>query len=203
LVKSDHALLSLTNRDGKVAVQFKLDYISEDPSAPSGFASLGVSGGEGKMIVGDQKWIVKYSTSIDENLNERGYKNYTVDSPATDTSYTPNPDAPEWDYRVVYEVWVDIAAFGPKGFGDATIESVHASPSKESSNTVVVKRDDCPPCVPGLDINCNSQDLPDASVTDGCVPGLDTFCDRQVLDASVPDASYCESHPDDLNCVVY
>jgi hypothetical protein len=65
LVKSDHALLALTNRDGKVVVQFKLDYISEDPSVPSGFASLGVSGGEGKMIVGDPKAIVKYSTSID------------------------------------------------------------------------------------------------------------------------------------------
>jgi hypothetical protein len=35
-----------------------------------------------------------------------GLSDFTVDSPATDEIYTPNPDALEWDYRVSYEVWV-------------------------------------------------------------------------------------------------
>src|SRR5690606_26192178 len=56
-----------------------------------------------------------------------------------------NPDAPNWEYRVVYEVWIDLAAFGSAGFGQAYIESVHASPSKLASNTDIVEPTPSPP----------------------------------------------------------
>jgi hypothetical protein len=83
------------------------------------------------------------------------------------------------------------------------IESVHASPSKASDNTLKVKRDDCPPCVPGIDINWYPQDLPDASVTDGCVPGLDINCYPQGFDAAVRDAGYCQRLPNHPDCIIY
>jgi hypothetical protein len=146
LTKSDHAELILTNASGEIVLRFKLDYITEDASAPSGYSSLGVMGGDGSVLVGDASAIVKWSTSIDRNLNERGYDEYIPDSPATDEHFTANPDAPEWDFRVVYEAWVDLAAFGDAGFGGATIEYVHASPAKAQSDTIETEPGDCPPC---------------------------------------------------------
>jgi hypothetical protein len=146
LVESDHAEIILKDANDAVAMQFKLDYFSADASKPGGYGSLGVLGGEGMMIVGDAAHVVRWMTSQDRNFNERGYDEYTVESPATDENYTPNPEAPEWDFRVVYEAWIDIAAFGSAGFGGAEIEFVHASPSKASSNTIEVEPGECPPC---------------------------------------------------------
>jgi len=163
LVGSDHAEIIVTDGNGRVVLQFKLDYVSEDASAPSGYASLGVTDGEGKVIVGDASDVVQWMTSIDRNLNERGYGAYTTDSPATDADYMPNAATPEWDYRVVYEAWIDADLFGSAGFGGAIIEYVHASPAKAESNTIEVEPGDCPP-PPCVD---NDPD------TDKCDPGDD------------------------------
>lgn len=225
LLKSDHAEIILTNGDGEIAVHFKLDYITADPSAPSGYASLGVTGGEGEMIVGDPSAVIDATSSIDRNLNERGYGSYTVDSPATDASYTPNPDAPEWDYRVVYEAWIDVAAFGGSGFGDATIEFVHASPAKGSTDTIDVEPGECPPdWTPGCTNPDGCDGGPrwpgDGGTTDGC--NNPDGCDggpRQPTDACVvsgpdddscgggssnpgdpPPADYCTANPTDPLC---
>jgi hypothetical protein len=78
-------------------------------------------------------------------LNGCGLSSYTDSSPATDDVYTPNADAASWDYRVVYEVWVDPSVFGAAGFGTASIEFVHASPSKTENNTENVLPGPCPP----------------------------------------------------------
>jgi hypothetical protein len=145
LVGSDHAEFVLTDASGETVLQFKLDYISEDPEQESGYRSLGVEGGEGKMMVGESSSIVAAITSLDRNLNACGFSEYTEDSPGTDEAFTPNAEAPEWDYRVVYEVWVDLDAFGDAGFGEASIEYVHASPSKLGENTVEVNAGPCPP----------------------------------------------------------
>jgi hypothetical protein len=215
LLESDHAELKLTNAAGEVVSHFALDYVSEAAGSPSGYASLGVSGGEGEVIVGEASDVVAYSTSIDENLNERGYGSYTVDSPATDASYAVNADAPEWDYRVVYEVWVDIDVMGTTGFGDAFIEFVHASPSKADSNTIVVEPGPCPPCpdpykcwdVPPGDPCVNAPDeaaCSDAGVpppTEGCViTGPDQYlCAPGDLPPLPPDACV-ETAPDQYLC---
>jgi hypothetical protein len=190
LIESDHAEIVLTDANGSAVMQFKLDYISVDPSRPSGYGCLGVSGGEGAMILGDAADVVRWMSSEDLNLNERGYASYTTESPATDASFSPNPATPEWDYRVVYEAWIDIDAFGQAGFGGATIEYVHASPSKADSNTVEVKPGDCPcndpdgchdnPPPPPPTQSCGSND-PDEVCGDAGIPNGGTPVPEMVM----------------------
>ena len=144
LVESDHAQLQMFDGAGGEVLEFALDYLSAATTASSGYANLGVAGGDGKMLTGSAGAIVATMTSLDRNLNERGLSSYTADSPATDSSYTPNAAAPTWDYRVVYEAWVRQDAFGAAGFGSASLTFVHASPSK-SQPTVTVTPNPCPP----------------------------------------------------------
>jgi hypothetical protein len=226
LVGSDHAEITLKDANGKVVLQFKLDYIIEDPSRPSGYGSLGVTGGEGKVIVGSAASVLKWDTSEAINLNQRGYASYTVDSPATDDKYTPNPETPEWDYRVVYEAWIDIDAFGAAGFGGASIEFVHASPSKANSNTLEVMPGDCPCNHNDPDETCGDTPPPDGGTGDPCLDNdPDTICgdtpppdagnacvdndpDTVCIDSGVPPpppgqgTPYCKEHPDDPACSV-
>jgi len=143
LVGSDHVELLLTDAAGNTVMDFDLDYITADSTPSCGYRQLGVKGGEGKVVSGNAAAVLGSATSIDRNLNGCGYC-YTTDSPATDESYTPNPDTPAWDYRVVYEVWLDLDAFGSAGFGQAYITNVHASPSKLDNNTVEVTATPCP-----------------------------------------------------------
>ena len=189
LTGSDHAELVLIDGNGDVAMQFKMDYISRDDSAPSGYASLGVSGGDGSVEIGDEAHILDVSTSLDENLNDRGYSSYVVDSPATDEDFTPNPATPEWDYRVVFDVWIDLDAFGDAGFAGAFIDYVHASPSKSDDDTIETTPDECPPewdpCLDGNpDTYCNEPPVgcydgdPITPCDDPCGDDMpDTYCD--------------------------
>jgi hypothetical protein len=144
LVGSDHAELVLLDADDEVVFDLKLDYLSEDPDAPCGYSSGGVSDGDGKVLGGDADAVLGWMTSLDRNLNEYGYCDYVTDSPLTDDICTPNAEAPYWDFRVVYEVWVRADAFEPVGFGTGHIDSVHASPSKGPENTIIVIPGDCP-----------------------------------------------------------
>jgi hypothetical protein len=177
LVKSDHAQVVMTDASGGLVFEMKLDYLTEDPDAPCGYASQGPFGGEGGMITGDPTAILGWSSSIDRNLNERGYcTDYLVDSPATDETCTANPDAPDWDFRVVYEVWVALWAFDPAGFGAASMSAVHASPAKGGENTITVTPEECP-CVE-IDPGDCEESPPDGGgcTTDGdCGPG--EFCE--------------------------
>jgi hypothetical protein len=144
LVGSDHAQLLLDDGAGATALDFLVDYISADASAPSGYRSLGVRGGEGKMLRGVADDVVAATTSLDRNLNERQLTAFIADSPATDTGLGPSPSAPAWDFRVVYEAWVRTAAFGAAGFGAARVSFIHASPSKTGTNTENVTEGSCP-----------------------------------------------------------
>jgi hypothetical protein len=195
LTKSDHAEITVTSSTGAPSLRFKLDYISELASAPSGFGSLGVRGGDGGMLLGSADYIVQWNTSLSRNLNERGYKTYTVDSPATDSKYTTNPAAPEWDFRVVYEAWIDLAAFGGAEFGDADISFVHASPSKGADDTLHVEPGDCPPpfCQP---------DDPKCAGTGG-VGGSSSDCgpdDPECTGTGGVGGSSSDCGPDDPEC---
>ena len=145
LVGSDHVSMIALSATDEIVFDVDIDYISADTSAPCGNRSLGVTGGEGEVRVGDPGAILFATTSIDRNLNERGYC-LTTDSPASDENCTPNPDAPNWDFRVVYEIWFALSAFEPNGFGSAFMTEVHASPSKAGTNTIVVEPGECP-CV--------------------------------------------------------
>ena len=164
LVGSDHAEMLMYAADGNLSLHFKLDYISADPDSPSGYSTLGVSGGDGNMLVGDAGAILGAATSLNRNLNGCGLE-YVVDSPATDNQYTPAAGAENWDYRVVYEVWVDNGAFGSAGFGEAIIEHVHASPAKQKENTILVEPGECPECDPSVE-DCDPWEECDPTVED-------------------------------------
>jgi hypothetical protein len=170
LVGSDHVELKLFDGAGQLALHFKLDYVSEDASRPCGYGTLGVTGGDGKMLVGSASSVLAVATSIDRNLNGCGYC-YTEDSPATDAAYTPNPAAPRWDFRVAYEVWLDAAAFGAAGPGDFLLENVHASPSKAASNTITVKKGVCPPTWPECKPDVITEGLNCGDAGTSCPPG--------------------------------
>ncbi|WP_437653291.1 hypothetical protein [Sorangium sp. So ce1182] len=171
LVGSDKAQFQMTDATGELVLDFFVDYISEDGSQPSGYGSLGVVGGEGKMLLGEAGAVVAATTSLDRDLNACGYGGYVVDSPETDESYTPNAETPDWDYRVVYDVWVSASTFGAAGFGDATISYVHASPSKYPSDTLVVTEGPCPS-------TCEDEDPPagEGGSDPGEEPGEDEVC---------------------------
>jgi hypothetical protein len=150
LVGSDHAELSVFDGASTLVTMFDIDYITASTASSCGYSALGVSGGEGKVLVGDAKYVLASTSSLDRNLNGCGYctsaacgGDCRIDSPPTDAKYTPNTGAPNWDFRVVYEVWMDAAVFAGKGFGGASITFVHASPSKASSNTIAVTPKPC------------------------------------------------------------
>lgn len=142
LVGSDQLRLALYDRTNTKQLEFEVDYITASTGAPSGYDCLGVTGGEGGMIQGNVSDVLSATTSLDVNLNDLGYV-LTVNSPATDASYTPNPQYPGWIYDVWYEVEVKLSAFGPSGYGKVSFLSLHASPSKTGNNTEPVTEGDC------------------------------------------------------------
>lgn len=182
LVGSDHTELLLTDGNGTTVMEMKVDLISESASSACGYESLGVNGGEGKVITGDPAAVLAVATSITRNLNGCGYcaeaacnGDCTVDSPATDDAYTPNPDTPNWDYRQSYEVWIDVGAFGDAGFGQAYVTYTHASPSM-AGNTLLVEPTPCPPdwCSGG---DCYGGAPPEGPPDDGgdCPPNYQLY----------------------------
>lgn len=144
LVGSDHSQFVALDATGEVIFELKLDYLGEVDTADCGYASKGVADKDGEVIIGEESDVLHWTTSMDRNLNERGYCDYLEDSPATDENCTRNPDAPNWDFRVVYEIWLRRSAFEPNGFGTAHMTFVHASPAKGGENTVEIVRQDCP-----------------------------------------------------------
>ncbi len=144
LVGSDHSQFVALDASGEVVFELKLDYLGDDDAATCGYSSKGVAEKDGDVLIGEESDVLAWTTSMDRNLNERGYCDYLVDSPVTDANCTPNPDAPNWDFRVVYEIWLRRSAFEPTGFGTAHMTFVHASPAKGGENTVEIVRQDCP-----------------------------------------------------------
>ncbi len=174
LVGSDRARLRMLDAKGVTRLEFELDYISEDSSLASGHRNLGVLGGDGAMIMGDPALLLQTSTSLDRNFNERGYTGFFESSPATDEMYTPSATAPNWEYSVVYDAWVDLVAF-PDGLGDAHVDYIHASPSKTGNNTVTVVRERCPP-----EWGCTAPDACGEAPPDGGCQ-LDSDCEDEEL----------------------
>jgi hypothetical protein len=153
LAKSDHTELLLTNAKQETVMNFKLDLVSPDPAADCGYRTLGVTGGDGLVITGNAADVLAVATSTDRNINGCGYcksaacapsGDCTIDSPTTDKDYTPNALTPNWDYRVVYEAWIKLDAFGDSGFGQSYITYTHSSPAK-STDTIMVMPTPCPP----------------------------------------------------------
>jgi hypothetical protein len=143
LVTSDELQLALYDNAGVKKLEFKMDYFSATSTSPTGYKTLGVTGGDGAMLVGSATDIVNVKTSLSENFNTYGYV-LTNSSPATDNSYTPNPSYPNWMYDVWYEVTVKLSAFGTSGFKNPSISGLHASPSKTGVESESVSPISCP-----------------------------------------------------------
>ena len=142
LYQSDQMQLALYDNNNSKKLEFKMDYLSADESVASGYKSLGVTGGDGVMLTGNASSVVSVYTSMEKNFNEYGYV-LTVNSPATDEDFTPNPTYPNWIFEVWYEVVVDAAVFGASGFGKADITGIHASPSKTGDESEPIDEGPC------------------------------------------------------------
>lgn len=142
LVGSDKLQLDLYDRTNVLRSSIVVDYISADATAPSGYSCLGVTGGDGDVLLGNLSDVLSATSSLDINLNHLGYV-LTVNSPATDASYTPNPMYPDWIFDVWYEVEVRLSVFGQTGYGKINFLNIHASPSKTGNNTEPVTEVNC------------------------------------------------------------
>jgi len=144
LWKSDRAQFLFYDGNGNQVMDISVDYLDVDGSAPSGYASQGVIGGDGSVNFGNPSWVLGWSTSLDYDLNSAAYPNLTIDSPDPGQNYY-DPNYPNWIFDVIYSVDVDKAAFGQAGFGYVTIPYIHASPSRVGENTVSVYPGPCAP----------------------------------------------------------
>ncbi|MBK9138510.1 MAG: hypothetical protein IPM17_07080 [Verrucomicrobia bacterium] len=130
LVGSDKAQFRFfRNGSSSAVLDITLDYISASSSFPSGFGTLGVSGGDGRVNSGNGTWVKSVNTTLSRTLNQPGNTAFTVNSPAE-----PNAN---WEYVNGYEMVIAAAAFGTSGFASVTVVEVHNSPPKIGSNAVV------------------------------------------------------------------
>ncbi len=143
MVTADNMQMQLFDATGTKKMDFKMDYISASAAAPSGYKSLGVSGGDGSVTMGSASDVVSVKTSLDSNLNEKGYV-LTSNSPATNSTYTPNATYPNWNFNVVYEATINLSAFGAAGFGYPKVLSLNVSPSKIGRSDISVLPSICP-----------------------------------------------------------
>jgi uncharacterized repeat protein (TIGR01451 family) len=155
LVGSDHAGFQLVDPGGVVRLSFNLDYISANTNAPSGYASLGPFGGDGKVLVGTLTTAdIAWSTSLANNLNnvnipglfnashvqQFGSVNLLLDSPPTDPQHltysNTDPLLGGWDFHDTYYASISAAKLLSLGFNLATwrvepnLSALHNSPAK-------------------------------------------------------------------------
>lgn len=142
LVNSDHAEFTIKNAAGQTVLKFDLDYLSATSDSPSGYACLGVSGGDGAMQTGPKSAILSWNSSLAENLlkPEFAAPEFKINSPALN-----HPKAGLWEYRMIYEVTVDAGVFGSSGFGSVQITDQHNSPPKTGLESFTPI--DCGKCV--------------------------------------------------------
>jgi hypothetical protein len=132
---SDKARFAITDGAENVVFDFTLDYISASDGAPSGYASLGVTAGDGDVHAGSTASLLAWGTSLDYNFNTLGHV-LTKESPATDKDYTENPSYSGWVFEVAYEFQIDGSLFANNGFGGVTVPIIHDSPNKIGRNKV-------------------------------------------------------------------
>ena len=164
LVNSDHAGILLKNAAGQTRLSFDMDYLSAFSGAPSGYKSLGVTGGDGQMRVGTADGI-SVTTSLANNLNNinipglfnpathvqlKGSVNVKEDSPPTDPAHQtyvisdaalgPSATQAGWDFHNTYYARISLAKLTALGFNAATwtvapnASALHNSPPKACPN---------------------------------------------------------------------
>jgi hypothetical protein len=141
IISSDNLELTLKNGAGATSLRFAMDLLAPNASAPSGYATSGVTGGpghkNGAMLTGSASNVLSVRTSISENLNNLGWTDFT-NSPLVNADYTGSA-VPGWDWDTWYEATVNLSAFGPSGFGAPSISALHSSPSKVGVDAPTVR----------------------------------------------------------------
>jgi hypothetical protein len=156
---SDNLEATILGADGAPAVQFGLDLLEPDLSAPSLFATAGPFGGDGYLgdLLADD--VVSYDTSVSWNLNnhwpavegsdcywdEKSSPAVVVDLVGDDYSYTSACET--WIWETWYEITIDYAALDATGFSGVEMYGLHSSPSKTGDPTpecIVECWDVCP-----------------------------------------------------------
>lgn len=172
LHKSDQTRFEITDANGNVVVDLYMDYIEETSSVPYGFRTMGPTGGDGSMVVGNVNWIYDWMSSAEQNLiryctgSNCTYNgvNLHVNSPDTinENSYVLKDPAFS-DY--IFEYWIEFhvraAAFGSSTFGGVELTDIHNSNAKHGSDQFCVGGG-CGICVPqlGQPLGFNPPDAP-------------------------------------------
>ena len=118
---TDGAQLQILDKSGNVMLDFVADYISPSSKYRSGYGSLGVKGGDGKVYKGNVAHILRCDSSLSKNLNRQTrYFKATSDS----------PKAADWDEEQSYTIVIDKAACGNGGFGGVKLPKVKNDRSK-------------------------------------------------------------------------
>lgn len=138
LLGSDKAEFRFSDANGAVVLDFFVDYISSSSSFPSGYGSLGITGGDGSWVSGNKAYLLSATTSLSDSLNTAAFKSgFNVNSPPETAPLSGVSVPPGWDYDNSYTVVVSKAAFGAAGFGGVSIPAVHDSPPKIGSSNLV------------------------------------------------------------------
>ena len=128
--------VGFVDKSGKEILRAKFDYFSESDNTVSGYDCLGIIDGDGKVLTGDKNAVLDATSSLDRNFSELNCV-FTTDSPTA-------AECPNWENRVVYEMWIAASAFGNAGFEKPVMNEVHASPSKLDVASVPSFEGPCP-----------------------------------------------------------
>ncbi len=101
---------------GNTVLDVATDYISQSKSFPSGYGTLGISGGNGTVISGSGSHVISCDTTLSHNLNQSSsFYKCTQDSPSSSS----------WDNVSGYTIVVDGKTFGSAGWGGVAIPECH------------------------------------------------------------------------------
>lgn len=127
LTGSDQAEFRIYDGTGTLIVDFSQDYISSG-SFPSGYGSLGFSGGDGKFVSGNKNAVTNFNSTLAQDLNQSpSFYGYTTNSPAAGT--------PGWDFVDGYSFTI-IGSALTNGLSKITIPLVHNSPSINGTDQI-------------------------------------------------------------------
>jgi len=120
LLQSEHMKVTLLDNIGAVAMDFFLDYATDQIKGPEvgDIDALGVLGGDGKMNVGDPADVTAWSSSLDWNFNNAvptwpdkfDISPLRIPTNTYDAGTSADPASP-WIYETVYEWAVAKSAF--------------------------------------------------------------------------------------------
>lgn len=139
LWSSDHAWVEMYNCSNQLVLHYAMDYANWN-STTGKLTTLGVTGGDGQMALGNAAFVDQVQTSLTWNFNHATptWAGKTTTSPPRlltnnyDAGTWVNPNTP-WIYEVLYEWRVSKAAFGTSGFCKLKIMEVHNSPYKKGT----------------------------------------------------------------------